>query len=525
MPILDNTTDDMSETAAEVEPMKPSANASSRGLVRNALTGYLSTFVGMATGFLLTPFLLHHLGTNRYGLWMLLNSTIGYVGLVEIGIGTAVAKRVAECLATGDRKRLEQVLGTAFVIYCVVAVLVMLVTAVLMFYVGRMFHLDADATRIARICLFVLGVNQAVNFLFTSQSAILFGAGRMDLMTGVSVALSLAASLAQVALLFHGGDLVALAWITVGTTVATGSLGYWVIRKNLHSVSIKPRSATMIMMRELLKFGSRNAAVSICGIVAFGSDTLVIGLLLPISAIAPYVIAAKLAGLMRVLATKPIDVCMPAYSHSSALKDTNRQFCLFTNSVMLALGLAIPIVIVIAAFGKRLIFAWVGAGHDQAYPILVVLAIALLLQLPGHACFSILTGTEDNIFLIKIGSVSAAFNLIISIILTHQLGAIGVAYGTLLNVAITDFIVLPFYVCGRLNRRYLVYLQSCFRPLLLPSAASFALFLLLKQFAFSGSIETTCLLTSSVLCVFWMFFLFVGPVRQLDRFHKLRRVE
>jgi O-antigen/teichoic acid export membrane protein len=93
---------------------KPSANASGRGLIRNILTSYAASVVGMITGLVVTPLLVRHLGSTNFGLWVLIGSLAGYIGLVEVGIGTATAKRVAECRATGDNKRLEEVLEQLF---------------------------------------------------------------------------------------------------------------------------------------------------------------------------------------------------------------------------------------------------------------------------------------------------------------------------------------------------------------------------------------------------------------------------
>ena len=108
-----------------------SANASGGNIVRNALMGYVSTAVGMILGLVVTPLLLRHLGSENFGIWILMASAISYTGLVELGLGAAIAKRVAECRATGDETRLEQVVSTALALYFVVAIFVLIIVGAL----------------------------------------------------------------------------------------------------------------------------------------------------------------------------------------------------------------------------------------------------------------------------------------------------------------------------------------------------------------------------------------------------------
>jgi O-antigen/teichoic acid export membrane protein len=74
----------------EIVPQN-SANASSGGIIRNAMVSYLANFVGMAIGFFITPILVRSLGPVNFGLWVLLGSLAGYIGLVEAGVSTATA--------------------------------------------------------------------------------------------------------------------------------------------------------------------------------------------------------------------------------------------------------------------------------------------------------------------------------------------------------------------------------------------------------------------------------------------------
>ena len=72
-----------------------------RRVLFNTATNYVAKILFLATGFVLTPFLLRHLGQTTYGLWVLVNSVVTYGGLLDLGIGAAVIKFMAEYRARG----------------------------------------------------------------------------------------------------------------------------------------------------------------------------------------------------------------------------------------------------------------------------------------------------------------------------------------------------------------------------------------------------------------------------------------
>lgn len=485
-----------------------SANASSKHIVRNAIIGYVASAVAMGLGFVVTPVLVRCLGSDQFGLWALMTSVIGYTGLIELGVGTATAKRVAECRATGDVDRLERLLGTAIVMYSAMALLVLLATAALYTLLPHIFMLPADQLGPARKCLLLLGVSQASAFLFVVQTAILFGSGRLDLATGSGIAFNLLSSLVNVGLVLAGFGVPSLAACTVLTTICNGLAARGLIRRNDLGARVRPSKASWGMARELLKYGSRNAFVAVCGTLAYGADSLVIGILLPVSNVAHYAIAAKLVNLLRSLATKPIDVLMPAYAHSYSVGDKQRLFRLFTGSTVAGLMIAMPLVICVLTFGDVLIRVWVGPGHEASYGIAACLGLALLLQLPGHASFTIFTGTERYRYLALVSGLSAPLNLVLSVLLTRRFGPIGVALGSLITVAVGDMVVLPVAVCKEFGFDGRRYCRRILEPIAAPALLAAVIGVAIRFLGLTVSLPVALAGAAAVFVSFWCARLF-----------------
>ncbi|MCX5737716.1 MAG: polysaccharide biosynthesis protein, partial [Proteobacteria bacterium] len=53
---------------------------------RNLATNWVGYGTNVAVAFFLTPFIVHSLGDIRYGIWSLVMSLVGYLGLADMGV-------------------------------------------------------------------------------------------------------------------------------------------------------------------------------------------------------------------------------------------------------------------------------------------------------------------------------------------------------------------------------------------------------------------------------------------------------
>jgi len=86
-------------------------------IARNVIWNWLALLVIVSTSFCISPFLVSRLGKADYGLWTLIISTIGYLGLVDFGMRTAVVKYVSQYHAVNDTQMLNKVLNSSFYLF------------------------------------------------------------------------------------------------------------------------------------------------------------------------------------------------------------------------------------------------------------------------------------------------------------------------------------------------------------------------------------------------------------------------
>ncbi len=416
----------------------------------NLVSSYANLFIGLLIGLVLTRVLLRHLGTSEYGLWIVLLAIVGYTGLFDAGVSTAAVQRIAQMTANEDYEGVGNLIRTAWLFFTVSGALAVAVVLVLAPFIGSILHLGAISTSAAAATLIILGVTTAIQFLALVPTATLIGSGRSDRQSQFGIIGFFLTQIGQVVVVLLGGGLVGLAVVS-----ALGALFGLVFSASLvrrvTGSSVRHGHFDRQLLRELMRFGGRNAIISISGTLSYDLDALVIGLILPVSQVAPYDIALSTANFTQSLTQQGTKLLLPVYAHSDATGDVERQTRMFCLSVMAGLAISLPIVIALITFGDPILKLWLGSVPAKTYGIMIALGIVITLQLPGSQCFTYLTGVGRNHLLVRFAVLGALLNLAGSIAATYWLGPIGPAIGSLPPVIVIDFIVLPVIVCRQLG--------------------------------------------------------------------------
>jgi O-antigen/teichoic acid export membrane protein len=104
-----------------------------------ALLSYASIFVSIIIGLLYTPIMLRLLGQSEYGLYSLIGSVVGYLSILDLGLGNAIVRYTARNRAVGDKEAESSLNGMFIALYSVIAVLTIAIGAVLYINIDNMF--------------------------------------------------------------------------------------------------------------------------------------------------------------------------------------------------------------------------------------------------------------------------------------------------------------------------------------------------------------------------------------------------
>src|SRR5215471_12017712 len=110
-----------------------------RQILKNVGSSWFALGVNVLVGIFLSPYILHRLGDNAFGLWILIFSATGYYGLFDLGIRSSIVRYVAKYSATGESEPLNRLVNTAMFSYSAIGAVAMSITLAAAYFVSSIF--------------------------------------------------------------------------------------------------------------------------------------------------------------------------------------------------------------------------------------------------------------------------------------------------------------------------------------------------------------------------------------------------
>jgi O-antigen/teichoic acid export membrane protein len=420
-------------------------------MARNVTTDYLAIAVNIITGMLLLPFNVAHLGKSAYGLWILTASITTYFSMLELGYASAQVKFAAQYRARRDSQALNEIASTMFMLFVGLGIVAYAVVIALALNFERLFNVTPEQASTGRTILLILGVYVALGFPFSVFGGIVNGFQKYYMNGVVSIINVGVQAIVNVIVLLAGYGIIEL----VATTTAVHILCYVAYRQNAYRVfpglSIRLKHVKTARLREVTAFSSFLLLIDIAAKVNFATDTMVIGVFMSTAAVAVWTVAQRLIGATRMLTNQLNGALFPVVVDSAAKDRPDRLQFVLIQGTRLSLGMVIPIASVLCLLAQPVVLVWVGEGFLESVPIIYLLAAVVAIRVGSTPATTLLKGADRHKFLAGANIFIAAANIILSIILVHSMGLIGVALGTLIPLGTASIFVIFPAACRRVG--------------------------------------------------------------------------
>ena len=447
--------------------------------VKNVLANWAAFVVGTAITFVLSPFIVHHLGDTRFGLWGLIGSVVGYLGLLDLGIRVAVTRFVAFHEAKGDRPAVTRVVSTAMFLFVAGGILASLLGVVLAFVLPGAMHIPAEYTREAATAFAIGGVTVGIALVGGVYGGVIAGLQRLTLLNALDLGSEIVRAASVLIVLKSGGNLVDLALIQLGV-VTVRTLMYRVASWRLEPwLKVERAAFNRTTLREIFRFSTYTMILHVSAIFIFSSDAVVIAAIMPVAQVTFFVIAGNLTqAVFRVLGGVS-QALYPLVSARQAVHGTLATAGILKASMRLGALAILPIVLTLLVRGPTFIGLWMGPSYaDVSGHLLQVLCIGLCFFTSYHVLTQTMMGLNLHKAFVPPYVGEAVVNVGLSIVLGLAWGVAGVAWGTTIPRLALSLIVGPWYA-----RRWLQIpvhdfaMQAWVRPLaaLIPFALANAL--------------------------------------------------
>ncbi len=472
-------------------------------LAHRVMRGVELNLLGQAASFaaalLLTPWVVHGLGTEGYALYTLLGTALGYLLLLTGGTGIGGQRFTATLLGRGDKGGVSGLLRYSLTLHIAAA---LLGAAALWLGRGAIAAAFIDPQgRIAERAPFVVSCAAAAalpSFLLQFCLHALYGAQNFPAYNLLR-ALESAAPLAAAALALWGGGglrMVALSFVAVQGALALLSL--FLARPLLAPKPVRSER----QRKDFLLFSAKSWVGQVFWMLMYQGDRVFIGALLPLSQLGFYAVSAALARKFNVLCGAVADSVLPMMSELHGRGEDARLRRLYLKATEVSLFIVLPLSVLSFVLVPQFMTLWLGPefSHRGTWPfrwLLLANFAYLATQLPHYAALA--KGAPEYTGLQQ-GAKTALLFLTWSLLIP-RLGILGAALG----LAFAEWAITPFFLAYAHRKLFGLgwweyFTQACWRPCV--AGLGFAALGLFSH-SFIGSWLGLCSFGASGLALFY----------------------
>lgn len=438
-----------------------------RALAINALANWSALGTTLIVGFLVTPYMLHHLGDAAYGLWVLMASFGGYYSMLDLGTRNAMLRAVAGFAAVNDSASLNDAVKTAVSFYAGIGTLVFFLTCGIAYEFDAIFHLPPALSATAKQLVLVFGFGLALEFPMTVFGSIVEGMQKFVTMAKLQTSTVVIRATLIVIALHLGYGVVTVAFITISANLIAGLIKVRVAHHALPALRVRLGWSKHHAVA-IGSFGVFTFWIGIAELLRYQTDSVVIGAFMAVEGITIFSIAAKLTSYFIDGVQSLANIFTPLFSHLNARgeQDALRRTLILANKSSSLV--AFPMGVLLWTLGPALIRAWVGPHYAESGLLLRILIVPIALYVAQAGTSRVLYGIGRPRMLAAVVLVEALANLAISVALIGRYGLVGVALGTSVPLLATSVLFLPAHVCRAVGLRMRTYLTEAHGvPLLL----------------------------------------------------------
>jgi O-antigen/teichoic acid export membrane protein len=386
-----------------------------------------------------TPFFVHRLGIDQYGIWMLANAFLGFSGIFAFGLSDATIKYVSKYRALRDEVGVVRVIRSTLTLYGVLGILaVILVYFISPFLVNRVFNVQHQNITLAVVSLQIGGVGILVRFIDNVFLAVFQGHERYDLAAKVTAPTNVIMIVLAVVCAAMGLGLLAILWTTVLTLAISATVKTIVVRRVLIPGVYLCPILSKHAIREIFGFGFYSWLQSVGGILLAQADRLIIASLLSTSALTYYAVCLQLAQQIHAPLAKAVGFLFPLASVSRESGEIETMRNVYFKSLrfvtMCAVGIGLPIFV----FSESILTLWMGVDFaSHAAGILRILTLSFAILATSIVPYYFLNGSGYVRLNTLVGLISGGLVALATLFLISPLGLVGAAWARLFNTPVS----------------------------------------------------------------------------------------
>lgn len=484
-------------------------------LIRGSAVRTASFVISTAVSFFLMPFLVHELGDKMYGIWTLVGTFIGYFGLMDIGLSSAVSRFISRAVGRKDPEDMKRVISTSFYLFLALGVGAAVLTMVLLAAVPHLVKTPENIDLI-RFLLFLLAISTIFDFPVRVFNSVITSNLREDIGSGIAIGKTIFCTFLIVIAIRMGYGIIGLAVVSFLFSILDELARVYVSYRIDPHTTIHPSYFDFKKFRPLFHYSFFALIGRLANIFRFGLDQLIITRFIGLGAVTHYFVATRLIEHITVLISQMIGVMMPLFSQDEGANDFSgirRNFLLSSKishyAALFCCGLAF-------LYGPPFIERWMGPGYKDSTVVLFIFLVPMTLQLMQAPSIPLLDGISKLNYYVYPNLIEGFINLALSLWLVQTHGIYGVALGTAIPMTLKLTTIQPWLVNRAINLNFASYGAQMFKSAIVGVALLLAGWASVRRYieADYAAIVIGCFVQSVIYWPFAIWFGFTADERQ-----------
>ncbi len=417
--------------------------------VRNVLVSWGAFVLSAGAGLFLSPFVVKSLGADVYGLWTIVGSLTGSLGIFDLGMRSAVVRFLSREHARGDHEAATRLAAQLRALFGVASVLVILLGAALIIWLPAFFSVPVHLVTSGRLALALSVLSLALTLNGSVSAGVLMAMERLDVLGFADIGFEAFRIALVLLVLANGGGIVGLAAIGFSLGVVRYAV---VLRASRHVYPELRRGVRLpnwAETRRILDVSLFSTLIYTSVTLASQAGTLIIGATLPLALAAYYAIGGTLPAYAGALNRPIAQTVHPRASRLDATGDAQGLRDLILGTGKASALVLLPVILTFIVRGQTFVGLW--QGEEFRVPsgnVLAVLAVGALFSGPRHVIQAAFVGSGRHRALGAWYIGEAVVRIAATVVLVRTVGLLGPAWATVVPGVLMSCVVLPL-LCRR----------------------------------------------------------------------------
>lgn len=389
-------------------------NKRTQNVLRNIYLSIALRGISILLNFVLVPITLTYLGSEFYGIWIVLLSIVSWLSLFDIGVGNGLRNKLTEAITLGNKQLANNYISTAYFFMGGVGLLIITVLVFVIYYCNweLIFNIHEQYIGQLQNMMYIYISALILNFIFNLINPIL-NAFQFSSLTNVTNILT---SLFFIVFLYYiksaKNNITIITSLYCISLILSNILVSFVFFIKHKSFIPNLKYFNKIYIKELISLGGSFLIIQIAVLFIFTIDNFLVAHLLGPKFVSKYNIAFKLFSVFTVGYGILMAPLWSAYTEAYLRKDFNwiRKVIALLNYSLIPLCVG---VLLMMKFNRILLDFWI-PGNIDLYPdlsLMCSLAIFVLISIWNNIYSFFLNGINETKIQVKTAILGIILNI------------------------------------------------------------------------------------------------------------------